>query len=102
MANKYVQLNDGSDNIYPRPFWTGTLTNADDLDNVRGYGVFCWCNNVKNKPSDSSTYGYLFSPASNDFQMYFPFGASGCPAIYVRYFTNNQWYSWRKATLSTI
>lgn len=100
--SKYIQLKDGNENVYPRPFSNVGLTSSDDLNNVIGHGVFCWCNNVRNKPSDSGTFGYLFVPNEIGFQLYFPFGTNGSPAMYVRYYTNSQWYPWRKVTLSVI
>lgn len=96
---KLVQLKDSAGNIYPLAFEPGTLTSANDLDDIQ-HQCMVWCNNVGNKPS-SNTYGWLFMPNSA-IQIYFVFGNNGIANIYIRCYTNNQWYPWRYLSTTAI
>ena len=100
---KCIQMKDsGGDNVYPRAFDQNNLTNSSNLDDIMNAPHMAWCTNVGGKPSGSGAYGYVFMPGTNNLQIYFEWSTNGIVAVYLRNYTNNQWYPWRKITTSAI
>ena len=100
MANKRITLSDGTNNLFVSTF-SATLTSNDSLDDTSliGHDGCYWCNNVQDRPG-SNTYGWLLTFNNGTIQVYIEFG-SGVAHMYIRVYTNSQWYSWRQFTFAS-
>lgn len=97
MADKAIQLSDGTNNLYPVKYHT-TLTSSDNIDNCT-HTMFAWCQQVEGKPDGTGNYGHLVVESINEtnacLQTYYEYGAYGVQKIYVRTRVNNAWQPWR-------
>lgn len=99
MANKIIQLSDGTNNLYPTTIYEETFTNTIDLDDIKRT-TNAFCDQVVNSPSDTHQYGYFNSifksTGTNGIQIYREFYnvTTNIGFIYQREFVNNQWYPW--------
>ena len=69
----------------------GTITNAN---NTSLYGVGFYQGSVVSNLPSSSSGAYFELVCMGTCQMAYQFSSDGVSAVYSRYYTNNQWYSW--------
>lgn len=69
---------------------------ANDADNAPNGSTWCNCQYVDNLPFTSG-YGYLVTIAKN-LQFFVRFSSSGASGLYIRYYTNSQWYAWQQVS----
>ena len=69
---------------------------SNDADNAPNGSTWCNCQYVDNLPFTSG-YGYLVTIAKN-LQFFVRFSSSGASGLYIRYYTNSQWYQWQQVS----
>lgn len=100
MANKIIQLTDGTDSLFPAILWENNFTSETDLDGIKRT-TNAFCNNAVNRPDSARQYGYLnsiFNITGNSgvhvYRVYSVANGLNVGDVWQREYINNQWYPW--------
>jgi len=81
-------------------FNSNTGTYSGNLNNAPTGSSFVTVANVSNAPSTSASYGFVVALGNVQLFVEFTGTSTNSVKMYVRFYTNSQWYPWRGATFS--